>query len=102
MKVVAGTTLIHGGEEQVYQVEYLVAHKDFSEKKLTNDVGLIRVSKDIEFNDKVQPIALPPKGEEFYKAGDSAKLTGWGLSGCEFFLLFCFHFFFSSKIMYNF
>lgn len=45
---------------------------------LRNDVALIRVDRDIEFNDKVQPISLPT--EDFNKVNYPAVLTGWGLT----------------------
>ncbi|XP_058799350.1 chymotrypsin-2-like [Phymastichus coffea] len=77
IKVVAGTNLIEGGKKQDYYSEYITYHKNFTETALQNDIALIRVDKDIEFNDKIQPIALPGPVET-YKIEDSVKLTGWG------------------------
>ncbi|XP_058799502.1 chymotrypsin-2-like [Phymastichus coffea] len=76
IRVVAGTNLLKGGAEQIYRSEYISYHKNFSIGTLQNDVAMIRVSKNIQFNDKVQPISLPKN--EFYENGQSVKLTGWG------------------------
>ena len=43
-----------------------------------NNIGLIRVSKPIAFNDKVDKIEL--QTEEFNEDGVSATLTGWGFT----------------------
>ncbi|XP_058797811.1 chymotrypsin-2-like [Phymastichus coffea] len=77
IEVVAGTNLIEGGNKQVYHSEYITYHENFTLTDVENDIALIRVDKDIKFNDKVQPIALPDPVET-YKVGDSAKLSGWG------------------------
>ncbi|XP_043283176.1 transmembrane protease serine 9-like [Venturia canescens] len=73
--VVAGTnSLTIGGD--YYQAELLVPHKLYNPLLLANDVGLIRVDRDIEFNDKVQPIKLPTSDST--KDGDTVTLSGWG------------------------
>lgn len=41
-----------------------------------NDIGLIKLDKDIVFGDKVKPIALPTKN--FDKSDCPATLSGWG------------------------
>lgn len=74
--VVAGTNLLKGGKEQAYKSEYIASHKGFSIFELINDVGVIRVNRDIEFNDKVKPISLPK--EDFNEANNRVVLTGWG------------------------
>ncbi|XP_058799503.1 chymotrypsin-2-like [Phymastichus coffea] len=76
LKVVAGTNLIHGGKEQVYESEYIVSHKSWNTPAFSNDLGLVRVSKDIQFNDKVQPVKLPT--EDFNKVGHPVVMSGWG------------------------
>ncbi|KAJ8684312.1 hypothetical protein QAD02_020104 [Eretmocerus hayati] len=76
INVIAGTNLLNGGVEQLYKSEYITAHKNFSMFRLVNDIGLIRVNRDIEFNEKVQPIKLPDR--EFSKPDMSVVLTGWG------------------------
>lgn len=76
MTVVVGTNLLNGGVGQSYKSDYVAWHKDFSLLKLSNDIGIIRVNRDIEFNDKVQPISLPL--EDFTKVDYPVVLTGWG------------------------
>ena len=44
-----------------------------------NDIGLIRVSKPILFNDRVNKVDL--QTETFNEDGVSAILTGWGDTG---------------------
>lgn len=41
-----------------------------------NDIGLIKVDKDIVFGDKVKPIVLPTK--RFEKSNYPTTLSGWG------------------------
>lgn len=41
-----------------------------------NDIGLIKLDKDIVFGDKVKPIPLPTKN--FDKFNYPATLSGWG------------------------
>ena len=72
----AGTNLLHGGVEQVYDSEYVAWHEKFSMARLINDVAVVRVNRDIEFNEKVQPIGLP--SEDFTKVDYPVILTGWG------------------------
>lgn len=79
-KIVAGTNLLNGGNEQVYDSEYSVIHENHTVG--FNDVGLIRVAGAIEFNEKVQPIKLPT--EDFAKIGYPAVLTGWGQVSLDF------------------
>lgn len=51
--------------------------------KTSVSLNFKKTSVSFAFNDKVQPISLPHKGEEFYKNGDSAQLTGWGATESE-------------------
>ncbi|XP_058799506.1 chymotrypsin-2-like [Phymastichus coffea] len=74
--VIAGTHKLSGGNEQVYKSEYIVWHEKYNAPKFVNDIGLIRVNRDIEFNDKVQPI--PIADEDFSKDNYPVTLTGWG------------------------
>ncbi|XP_014206306.1 chymotrypsin-2-like [Copidosoma floridanum] len=75
-KVHAGSTKLDDPQAQVYQSEKVVYHEGYGQGLGVNDVGLIRVSRDIDFNEKVQPIQLA--SEEFTKVDYLATLTGWG------------------------
>ncbi|XP_045501829.1 chymotrypsin-2-like [Colias croceus] len=74
IKVVVGSNKIVG-DGQIYDVEEVIIHEDYDDKKIKNDIALIKVSTDIEFSDKVQPIALPTKNT---KPGANVLLSGWG------------------------
>ncbi|XP_014215791.1 chymotrypsin-2-like [Copidosoma floridanum] len=74
--VVAGTNLLDGKDGKIYKSEYIVHHKDFSMKQIINDIGLIRVDRDITFSDKVQHVRLAK--EDYSLDNESANLTGWG------------------------
>ncbi|CAH0405757.1 unnamed protein product [Chilo suppressalis] len=73
-RVIVGTnTLSQGGDS--YSVSKVVVHNKYDSRRITNDVSVVRVSRDIEFNDRVQPIQLPDENTE---AGADLILTGWG------------------------
>ena len=44
------------------RVESILIHPQNGNKKYYNDVALLRLSKDLEFDNSVQPIALPKNG----------------------------------------
>lgn len=74
--VAAGTNLLSGGNEEVYKSVHIVWHKGFSMKTANDDVAMIRVDRDIKFNDKVKPVNLAKIN--LSKAGTPVVLTGWG------------------------
>ncbi|XP_014203612.1 chymotrypsin-2-like [Copidosoma floridanum] len=61
---------------KIYQPDRVIWHKNWSRSDLANDIALIRVARDIEFTNKVQPVKLPTEG--FNKTGSPIVLTGWG------------------------
>nr|P00769.1 RecName: Full=Chymotrypsin-2; AltName: Full=Chymotrypsin II [Vespa crabro] len=71
----AGSVLLNK-EEAVYNAEELIVNKNYNSIRLINDIGLIRVSKDISYTQLVQPVKLPVSNT--IKAGDPVVLTGWG------------------------
>ncbi|XP_076289169.1 chymotrypsin-2-like isoform X2 [Lasioglossum baleicum] len=73
--VVLGTNKLDDGGD-MYQSEKIISHPRYSSALIRNDIGLIRVSKDIVFGDKVMPIGLP--NENFSKTDYPAALSGWG------------------------
>ncbi|KAM3966657.1 chymotrypsin-2 [Aphomia sociella] len=74
IRVVVGTNSLKSGGDY-YSVESIIVHDDYNSYLITNDVSLIKVSKDIKFSDKVQPIPLPDHDTE---GGANLLLTGWG------------------------
>lgn len=72
--VLGSNTLDKGGDE--YQSEKVIGHPRYSSALIRNDIGLIKLSKDIVFGDKVKSVGLP--NENFSKIDYPAVLSGWG------------------------
>ncbi|KAL7295135.1 hypothetical protein TKK_0011444 [Trichogramma kaykai] len=78
--VVVGTnSLVNHNESAVYESESTIIHERYNPNKpaLLNDIALIRVNKDIEFNEFVQPVKLAKAGH-VTKAGARLSISGWG------------------------
>ncbi|XP_045510196.1 chymotrypsin-2-like [Colias croceus] len=74
MKVIVGTnSLVKGGQK--YSVEKIIVHKDYDAGLIQNDISVVKVTENIEFSDRVQPIELP---EANTGAQAELLLTGWG------------------------
>lgn len=74
MRVLVGSIYLNSGGA-THNVLYTIEHPDYNEDRLINDIGLIRVSGQISFNNFVQPVEL--------FSGDTAAdlpliTTGWG------------------------
>ena len=65
-----------------YGSEEIYGHEKYSSLLIRNDIGLIRLNSDIQFDDKVQPVKLP--SEDFEKADYPAVLSGWGTTSVSF------------------
>ncbi|XP_063394365.1 chymotrypsin-2-like [Cydia fagiglandana] len=74
ISVVVGTISLSKGGLR-YSVDLVSVHENYDSQVITQDISLIRVSKDIIFNALVQPIALPDSDTE---AGAPLFLSGWG------------------------
>jgi Trypsin len=74
LKILVGTNDLKSGGKQ-YPVSKLIAHEDYNQPHFANDVGLILIDGEIEYNEKVQPIKYSNK---FVKAGTKLRVTGWG------------------------
>ncbi|XP_063702195.1 chymotrypsin-2-like [Culicoides brevitarsis] len=72
-KVVAGSEKLSSGGD-TYDVVELIYHKDWNSWQLYNDIGLIKVGRDIEFNENVQPIAL----SSTFVGVENCVASGWG------------------------
>ncbi|KAJ8686930.1 hypothetical protein QAD02_022724 [Eretmocerus hayati] len=79
LTIVAGSNLLEGGSQQTYKSEYLVMHEKF--QNIENDIGIIRVDRDIDLNDKVQPVKLFQ--DKFEEVDYPVILTGWGDTNAE-------------------
>ncbi|XP_067206828.1 transmembrane protease serine 9-like [Linepithema humile] len=65
----------------VYPVNVLIIHPNFDNVLFANDIGLIGMLNDIQFNQKVQPIALPTIDRNYDDYFVVA--TGWGRLGTK-------------------
>lgn len=73
--MLVGTTSVSSGG-QVYDVERIVIHPDFSSSfPLLNDVAVLKLTSDIKFSTTVNVIALASSAPS---EGSLATLTGWG------------------------
>lgn len=64
------------GSEQRRRVKKFFIHENFEQDENSpDDIGIIRVDKPFELNEKVRPVRLPQRFEEF--DGD-VTLSGWG------------------------
>jgi len=64
---------------RVEATEFIV-HEKWDATAITDDVALIRLSRPIEFNDRVQPTRLPAREHsEKNFAGETGTASGWGL-----------------------
>lgn len=52
-------------------------HPQFSRLQLANDIALIELESDVQFNENVQPVCLPSKTNSF-RDGTQAFVSGWG------------------------
>ncbi|GLV41883.1 uncharacterized protein CBL_13615, partial [Carabus blaptoides fortunei] len=59
----------------IYNVKKSIAHSGFDFYDLKDDIALVQIDGEIEFNSKVQPIPLNTVN---FGGGEQLTLTGWG------------------------
>ncbi|XP_077301725.1 chymotrypsin-2-like isoform X2 [Arctopsyche grandis] len=72
--VVVGTNTLNAGGT-TYQATSLKIKEDYIPAFIINDIGLVILSQDIEFGDKVKAIEL---GRDYTDGGATVVLSGWG------------------------
>lgn len=74
IEIMVGTNLLNDGGTY-YKTEKFITHESYNRPSFAYDIAVLKIQGEIEFNDKVQPIALladeVPDGAEL-------QLTGWG------------------------
>lgn len=81
--IMVGTNdLKHGGK--YYKAVKAIPHEKYHYPLFSNDIALIQVDEEIEFNEKVQPIKY---SDEFIDGGTKLRVTGWGRLGVSFFII---------------
>ena len=76
--MVAGTNSLSKNNNwtQTFKVKDYIYHEAYKVGVRSHDIGLIKVDKSIQFNEKVGPINL--MNSDFDKINYSVILTGWG------------------------
>ncbi|CAG7829905.1 unnamed protein product [Allacma fusca] len=62
---------------QDYRSWTLITHPNFEHQNHTNDIGIIELEGELELNEHVQPIKLPPGMEEVVE-NTTCRIAGWG------------------------
>lgn len=58
-----------------YQIARVILHPNYNSNTLHNDIALLELTQDIEFNSNTQPIRLADSNE-LYNIGRSTKISG--------------------------
>merc|ERR1712002_852910 len=71
------------GTEQRIGVEKVFMHKNYNDLTTVNDITLLKLKSDLDFNKYVQPACLPQLANEDrdYASGNEAIISGWGSLG---------------------
>merc|ERR1712002_166526 len=81
-KIVAGEHKLHHseGSEQSIQVARAYVHPRYNARTMLNDICLLKLSKDLNFDSYTQPACLPKQANEGndYRTGDNVIVSGWG------------------------
>lgn len=76
ISVLVGTnTLSQGGQTII--ASSLAYHQSYDPTTLVNDIGIVKLSKPIQFNKNIQPISL---GHTNPRNGEAVIVSGWGLT----------------------
>ncbi|KAK5638684.1 hypothetical protein RI129_012979 [Pyrocoelia pectoralis] len=75
MTVVAGTNTLIDDHQTNYTVHQAIVHENFDPSILNNDIGILRLTNKINFNDRIQPIPLT---DNYPLPGTPCTLAGWG------------------------
>jgi Trypsin len=66
------------GREQFREISLEIPHPRFAGGASSYDVALVRLDRPLEFNEFVQPIALPAQSSSFPQSG-TISAFGWGI-----------------------
>lgn len=59
-------------------IQRSLPHPRYNTRTRDNDIGLIRLQRNVNFNDFVHPICIPPPNGELPNVGTSMVIAGWG------------------------
>ena len=82
IRVEAGSIEIGGDDAQRRGVSRLLAHEDYDDTTLENDIALVFLDEPLDASDLVAPVALsdPAAEDERTEGGDPAFVTGFGVT----------------------
>ncbi|XP_034250892.1 trypsin-1-like [Thrips palmi] len=60
------------------KIARVLKHPGYSDVTFNNDIALLRLDKEVAFDDTLRPACLPPAGKSF--SGRDGVVTGWGVS----------------------
>ncbi|XP_076343519.1 clotting factor G beta subunit isoform X1 [Tachypleus tridentatus] len=65
-----------------YQVDKVIVHQGYKHHSHYYDIGLILLSKPVEYNDKIQPVCIPEFNKPHVNLNNiKVVITGWGVTG---------------------
>lgn len=76
IKIYLGTITTHG-DGWIYDSELLIKHEEFSLNPVRNDIGLIKLKKNITFTNNIKPIRI---SDQFIADKLMTVSCGWGFS----------------------
>ncbi|KRZ73363.1 Plasminogen [Trichinella papuae] len=76
--VIVGNHNYQDPQKTIINVAKYITHNFFHEKK--NDVAVLRLSRSVDFNDKIQPICLPETADEMPDEHTECFIAGWGIT----------------------
>lgn len=63
---------------EVFRIESFEVHQDYNRPKYSNDIGLIRLDRDVTMKDHIKPICLPVTAALQRQVFEKYVVTGWG------------------------
>lgn len=70
-------------DEQFVNVDHFCSHPLWRTGN-TNDIGIIRLERPVQFAKTISPVCLPPQGDEVREGQDTLYVTGWGYTSGGF------------------
>ncbi|XP_062540201.1 serine protease grass-like [Armigeres subalbatus] len=63
-----------------FGVESYAVHEEYNRPRFSNDIGLIRLNRDVTFADHMRPLCLPVTAKLRRNVFDRYIVTGWGMT----------------------
>ncbi|KRY83720.1 Plasminogen [Trichinella pseudospiralis] len=79
IRVIVGNHNYQDSQKTIIRVAKYIAH-DFLHGEKKNDVAVLRLSRSVDFNDKIQPICLPETADEMPDKQVKCFIAGWGIT----------------------